>query len=133
MGLYELFSSASPANRFKIKFVEAINFLSTFSFGELKISDNTAKLKIHANFEELKDIARGINDPLNEHFNLYMDVRGTHLSVGAALIAMENLIHLAFNGNRISKGVNNDVFSNAIVEASNNYSGISKVNKIINS
>lgn len=132
MGLYEFFSSKTPSNLFKIKFGEAYNFLSNYSFGELKISDSTAKLKIRANFEELKDIARGINDPLNEYFNFYLTVQATRLSVGAALIAMENLMNIAFKDNRIGRTVVYNTLSNAVDEASNYHACRLKVNRIIN-
>jgi hypothetical protein len=82
MGLF----SNSSTSRFKDIFIETNNLISSFSYGTLQMSDSVAKLKIEANFEELKEMARGFNNPFDEYFSVYFtSIYREKLSIGQAL------------------------------------------------
>jgi len=101
MGLF----SKSTNTLFKEKFTEAYNFLSNYSWGNLRISDELARSKSNVLQSELQELARRFNDPFEEYFKFYLDsVAGERISVAAALIIIDHLdSHVFFTGERISK------------------------------
>lgn len=101
MGLF----SKNSNTIFKEKFTETYNFLSNYSWGNLRITNELAISKSNVLKSELIEIARRFNDPFEEYFKFYLDsVVGERISVSAALIIIDHLdSHVFLAGERISK------------------------------
>ena len=82
MGLFD----NSFISEFKSKFTENVVFITGYSFRNLNISDEVAVLKMRANYQELKDLAKRFDDPFNEYFRIYQrSIAGIKISVCEAL------------------------------------------------
>lgn len=111
MGLF----SNSSTSKFKDLFTKTANLISSFSYGTLQMSDSVANLKIEANFEELKEMARGFNNPFDEYFSVYFtSVYGEKLSIGQALyIIYEYKNQSILFGVKISNRVTEEIIDKA--------------------
>ena len=130
MGLF----SSSSNSEFKNKTIETLNFLSNYSFGQIRMSEPLAKLKAETLFQEMTEIANRYSDPYNEYITIYIDsVFGEKITVAEALIFMNHVkSHAMLAGERITKSFTEQTLNWAKRET-NTISGREKLFKILKS
>lgn len=106
--------------------------ITGFSFGNLEIPDETAKLKMRVNFMELRDISKRFTDPFNEHFTIYQrSIAGIRISVGEALFITYECMNAAiYKEEKITQGKSEEIIEKA-QRLSSVYSNRAKMREII--
>lgn len=107
------FFSSSPADEFKKKFTEAFNTLSSYSYGNLRLSDNLAEAKINLQFQELIEIAKRFDNPFNVTFTFYISsVFGEKISIAEGLIMLNHCMsHVFFAKERLTQSYSEQVLN----------------------
>ena len=130
MGLF----TKSLNTEFKNKAIETLNFLSNYSFGQIRLSESLANSKAETLFQEMAEIANRFSDPYNEHITIYMDsMFGEKITIAEALIFMSHAkSHAMLAGERITQSFTNQTLIWARREA-HTISGREKLYKILKS
>jgi hypothetical protein len=93
MGIF----SNSSTDEFKKKFTDTYNLISSYSYGNLRLSDNLAEAKVSIQFQELIEIAKRFKNPFNETFTFYLSsVFGEKISLAEGLIIINHSKSHAF-------------------------------------
>lgn len=129
MGLF----SSSSSDEFKKKFTETFNLISSYSYGNLGISDNLAESKISIQIQELIEIAKRFNDPFNEYFTFYISsVFGEKISIAEALFIINHLSSHAILAKEKVSASYSEKFLNFARHELRSSSGQDRVRKILN-
>ena len=126
------FFSKSKKDEFSDKFIETYNFLASYSYGKLSISNSLAESKATVQFRELIEIAKQINNPYSETFSYYLSpLVKERLSIAEGLIMIKYLIfHAIVENERISDGFAENALSYSRIET-HSQSGIKLINSLL--
>jgi hypothetical protein len=115
MGLF----GNSQTNDFKNKMVDVYNLIASYSYGELPMSQaSTIKVTIESNYRQLKGMYSRFSNPFDENFNSFDNVSsafGNKTSIAEGMYIIYLAKELAFQGNRLSTGV----YQQIVFEAKN--------------
>lgn len=102
MGLF----GNSQTKEFKNKQVDVLNLITNFSYGELPMSTaSTIETTINANYNQLKTLYNRFQDPFSECFSFYTSFFSGKISVAEGMYITGLAKELAFQGNKISTGI----------------------------
>jgi hypothetical protein len=128
MGLF----GNTQTKEFKNKMADVWNLIASFSYGELSVS--VTPQIINANYNQLKRLYSQFANPFEETFNTFTtftSVFGDKTLIAEGMYVVYLARELAFQGQRISTGVHQQI----IVEAKtlcSTYSGRNEIIKAIN-
>ena len=98
MGLF----GNSQTKEFKDKQVDVLNLITNFSYGESPMSTTST---INANYNQLKTLYNCFQDPFSECFSFYTSFFSGEISVAEGMYITGLAKELAFQGNKISTGI----------------------------
>lgn len=104
MGLLDIFSSNSYTSEYKKVFTKTFNLIVNFSFHDLNESEELSTQKINTGYMELIEIAKKIQDPYEEYFNVYLPSQ-VKLSVSESLLMITNSMELSFQDIKVGKQI----------------------------
>lgn len=98
------FFSNSNTSMFKKVFTNTFNMIVNYSYNDLNESNDLSIQKINTGYMELIEIAKKIDYPYVESFNVYLPSK-VNLTIVESLLVITNAMEFAFQGIKIGKPI----------------------------